>query len=135
MPTSSQVAYKQDAHQILGKGRGRREETWMERKDRLPATTTEIKRSRKALSQDPGSHELAPAPLLDHSYDLSSWVPSPFVRTAPRSTEEPPPQSQSKPRRQYRSYHAPGTKFRTYQGPGERGRGSKQISAPIKNAV
>lgn len=26
---------------------------------------------------------------------------------------------QSRPRRQYRSYHAPGTQFRSYQGPGE----------------
>ena len=30
-----------------------------------------------------------------------------------------PPEPQSRPRRQYRSYHAPGTQFRTYQGPGE----------------
>jgi hypothetical protein len=32
---------------------------------------------------------------------------------------------QSRPRRQYRSYHAPGTQFRNYQGPGAgRGRGN-----------
>lgn len=36
---------------------------------------------------------------------------------------ERPPEPQSRPRRQYRSYHAPGTQFRTYQGPGERRRG------------
>ena len=30
-----------------------------------------------------------------------------------------PPEPQSRPRRQYRSYHAPGTQFRSYQGPGE----------------
>ncbi|KAF1829561.1 hypothetical protein BDW02DRAFT_509647 [Decorospora gaudefroyi] len=29
------------------------------------------------------------------------------------------PDSQTRPRRQYRSYHAPGTQFRSYQGPGE----------------
>lgn len=29
---------------------------------------------------------------------------------------------QSRPRRQYRSYHAPGTQFRSYQGPGEQRR-------------
>ncbi|KAF2855006.1 hypothetical protein T440DRAFT_201070 [Plenodomus tracheiphilus IPT5] len=32
---------------------------------------------------------------------------------------ERPPEPQSRPRRQYRSYHAPGTQFRSYQGPGE----------------
>ncbi|KAI8943501.1 hypothetical protein NX059_001503 [Plenodomus lindquistii] len=32
---------------------------------------------------------------------------------------ERPLEPQSRPRRQYRSYHAPGTQFRNYQGPGE----------------
>ncbi|KAH7411945.1 hypothetical protein DE146DRAFT_259156 [Phaeosphaeria sp. MPI-PUGE-AT-0046c] len=32
---------------------------------------------------------------------------------------ERPPEPQSRPRRQYRSYHAPGTQFRTYSGPSE----------------
>ncbi|KAF2128777.1 hypothetical protein P153DRAFT_376161 [Dothidotthia symphoricarpi CBS 119687] len=32
------------------------------------------------------------------------------------------PEPQSRPRRQYRSYHAPGTQFRSYQGPGEQRR-------------
>ncbi|KAH8712157.1 hypothetical protein GQ44DRAFT_713704 [Phaeosphaeriaceae sp. PMI808] len=32
---------------------------------------------------------------------------------------ERPPEPQSRPRRQYRSYHAPGTQFRSYQGPVE----------------
>lgn len=32
---------------------------------------------------------------------------------------ERPPEPQSRPRRQYRSYHAPGTQFRSYQGPQE----------------
>ncbi|KAH7073862.1 hypothetical protein BKA63DRAFT_41768 [Paraphoma chrysanthemicola] len=32
---------------------------------------------------------------------------------------ERPPEPQQRPRRQYRSYHAPGTQFRSYQGPGE----------------
>jgi hypothetical protein len=33
-----------------------------------------------------------------------------------------PGESQQRPRRQYRSYHAPGTQFRTYQGPDTGGR-------------
>ncbi|KAF1918068.1 hypothetical protein BDU57DRAFT_537666 [Ampelomyces quisqualis] len=55
-------------------------------------------------------------------------------QTQPRPQYEPlredqsrerPPEPQSRPRRQYRSYHAPGTQFRSYQGPGEhRRRGS-----------
>ncbi|KAF1945570.1 hypothetical protein EJ02DRAFT_33547 [Clathrospora elynae] len=32
------------------------------------------------------------------------------------------PEPQSRPRRPYRSYHAPGTQFRSYQGPGEQNR-------------
>ena len=135
VPSSSQVAYKQDTHQILGKGRGRREEKGIERKVRLPTTTTAIKGSQTTLPGELGSYDLAPAPFLNPFYNPPSWVPSPFTQAAPRSTEEPRPQPQSELRRRHNSYRAPGTQFRTYQGPEERGRGSKQISAPMKNAI
>ncbi|PVI02008.1 hypothetical protein DM02DRAFT_627206 [Periconia macrospinosa] len=47
--------------------------------------------------------------------------------SAPRDTAAPPPPSAppetaSRQRRQYRSYHTPGTQFRNYQGPAESGR-------------
>jgi hypothetical protein len=43
---------------------------------------------------------------------------------APREEQsrERPPEPQQRPRRQYRSYHAPGTQFRSYLGPNERRR-------------
>ncbi|KAF2031593.1 hypothetical protein EK21DRAFT_99544 [Setomelanomma holmii] len=52
---------------------------------------------------------------------------SPPQSQPPRPQYEPPrenqagdrPEQQPRPRRQYRSYHAPGTQFRSYQGPGE----------------
>ena len=135
VPSSSQVAYKQDFHQIFGKSRGRREEKGRRRKVLLPTTTTAMKGSRTTLSKELGSYDLAPVPLPNPLYGLPTWTPSPFVQAAPRSTEEPPPHPQSKHRSQYRSYHAPRTQFRPYQGLGERGRGSKQSSAPVKNAV
>ena len=136
--SSSQVAHKQEADQMLGRGRGRREEKGIERKVRLLTRTTAVEGSRSTLlklSKELASYDLAPVSPPNPFYDLPSWTPSPFVQAAPRSTEEPLPHPQSKHRSQYRSYHAPRTQFRPYQGLGERGRGSKQSSAPVKNAV
>jgi len=133
--SSPQVAYKQEAHQILGKGRGRREEKRIERKFRLPTTTTAVEGSRTTLSKELDSYEYVAVPLPNPFSNIPPWTPSPFVQAAPRSTEEPRPQPQSELRRRHNSYRAPGTQFRTYQRPGERGRGSKQLSAPVKNAV
>ena len=47
-----------------------------------------------------------------------SQLPGPHYEQR-ESTGDRPPEPQSRPRRQYRSYHAPGTQFRSYQGPGE----------------
>jgi hypothetical protein len=46
-----------------------------------------------------------------------------YEPTREEQPRERPPEPQQRPRRQYRSYHAPGTQFRSYQGPNERRRG------------
>jgi hypothetical protein len=53
----------------------------------------------------------APGPLNPHYDHMQQNGPS-----------DRPGESQQRPRRQYRSYHAPGTQFRTYQGPDTGGR-------------
>ncbi|KAH6642635.1 hypothetical protein C7974DRAFT_106478 [Boeremia exigua] len=88
---------------------------------------------------------MAPPPypgLVQHSQSAATSAFSPLLGQAATSQQQPPslqpnPHSeqsdrrdsnfmgpQSRPRRAYRSYHAPGTQFRTYNGPGGgRGRG------------
>jgi hypothetical protein len=90
---------------------------------------------------------MAPPPyagLAQHSQPATAPVfsPPPGPASVPQQPQQPPPLQpnphseqpdrrdsnfmgpQSRPRRPYRSYHAPGTQFRTYNGPGGgRGRG------------
>ena len=58
-----------------------------------------------------------PAPPAAFS-PQQTQLPAPHYEQR-ENTGERPAESQSRPRRQYRSYHAPGTQFRSYQGPGE----------------
>lgn len=65
----------------------------------------------------------APPPQPPHAYSPPQAQQPLALYERPREERERPPEPQTRPRRQYRSYHAPGTQFRTYSGPNERRRG------------
>ncbi|EUC42819.1 hypothetical protein COCMIDRAFT_102474 [Bipolaris oryzae ATCC 44560] len=74
-----------------------------------------------ASSQSQGSQQ-AYSPTHPHppplQYEQQPREPQPQNGTASERSSD----SQSRPRRPYRSYHAPGTQFRSYQGPTEQRR-------------
>ncbi|KAF2462666.1 uncharacterized protein BDR25DRAFT_308186 [Lindgomyces ingoldianus] len=55
------------------------------------------------------------------AFSQQAGPPKPHYEHPPSASQERSIQ-ESRPRRQYRSWHAPGTEFRSYQGPNQRGR-------------
>ena len=78
-----------------------------------------------ASSQPQGSQQ-AYSPTHPHppalQYEQQAQPQQREAQSQNSSSTERSSDSQSRPRRPYRSYHAPGTQFRSYQGPGEQRR-------------